>query len=222
MLSFCSAVGDHDLARLNAIVLSEDFAARTVLLVEGDEAESLFNITAGTVKIYKLLADGRQQITGFLFPGDFVGLATAERYAYSAEAVTDVTWCRFPRRKLERLLTDVPALERRLLGIASNELAAAQEQMLLLGRKTAREKLASFLLMLSRRMERAGRAPSPIALPMTRADIGDYLGLTLETVSRVFSQFRRDRRIAFRRGGSVELLDPTALATIAEGASEGL
>jgi CRP/FNR family transcriptional regulator len=218
VLSICSAVPDRDTHRLAALVASHHAAAHTMLIVEGDEAEALFNITAGAVKVYKMLADGRQQITGFLFPGDFLGLAPSGRYAYSAEAITDVTWCRFPRRGLERLIDDVPQLERRLLGIASNELAAAQDQMLLLGRKTAREKVASFLVGLSRRAVRNGLPGDPIVLPMIRADIADFLGLTIETVSRVISQLRRDGLIELKSGGEVQLSGLPALARIAEGA----
>ena len=94
-------------------------------------------IVEGAVKVYKLMPDGRRQITGFLFDGDLLGLAVNETYTYSAEALTPVAVCRFPRRQFERLLDDFPKMERRLLAIASNELAASQEQMMVLGRKTA-------------------------------------------------------------------------------------
>ncbi|MHA1154364.1 MAG: cyclic nucleotide-binding domain-containing protein, partial [Alphaproteobacteria bacterium] len=143
-LTLCATLEEPELAEMAAIVT-------TLELDEAEPADHLFNVTAGAVKVYKLLADGRRQMTGFLFPGDFLGLANEENYAYSAEAVTHTALCRFPRRKLERLLEKYPKMEHRLLGMASHELAVAQEQMLLLGRKTAREKIASFLLMLSRR-----------------------------------------------------------------------
>jgi len=216
VLSVCSAIGDEHLDRLAAAVTNHRAAARKTIVSEGAPADCLFNITAGTVKVYKLLADGRQQITGFLFPGDFLGLSSSERYAYGAEAITEVRYCRFPRRQLERLLADFPAMERRLLGIASNELAAAQDQMLLLGRKSAREKLASFLCMLADRASRGGRPADRVDLPMTRGDIGDYLGLTLETVSRTLSTFRREKLVALDGLGEVRLLDRSALRSIAE------
>ena len=155
VLSLCDALDERDLPRLSAISSSQTLTPHETFVVEGDPAVHLFNVTDGAVKVYKLLADGRQQITGFLFPGDFLGLSSGGRYAYSAEAITEVTFCRFERKRLERLLDDFPRMEKRLLGIASNELAAAQDQMLLLGRKTAREKLASFLLMLARRTGRS-------------------------------------------------------------------
>jgi CRP/FNR family transcriptional regulator len=217
VLSVCNAIEDPDLGNLSAIVTSHRAAPRRTFIIEGDPADTLFNITEGAVKVYKLLADGRQQITGFLFAGDFLGFSPSGQFEYSAEAINEVAYCRFPRAKLEKLLSDFPRMERRLLGIASNELAAAQDQMLLLGRKTAREKLASFLLSLSRRAARLGLEPSPIALPMTRTDIGDYLGLTIETVSRMISQFRRDQLIKLASQSEVELLDIPGLQRIADG-----
>jgi CRP/FNR family transcriptional regulator len=202
---------DSGLARLAATVTNHRADAQRPLVIEGEPADALFNITEGTVKVYKLLADGRQQITGFLFAGDFVGLSSNDFYVYSAEAITAVSYCRFPRRQLERLLDDFPQMEHRLLRIASNELAAAQNQMLLLGRKSAREKLASFLLMLSRQAERVGRVATPVQLPMTRREIADYLGLTVETVSRTFTQLRKEKVIHVRRADEVDMIDRAAL-----------
>jgi CRP/FNR family transcriptional regulator len=216
VLSVCNAIGDQHLHRLAEIVTTHDVEPHQTFVSEEEAADHLFNVTGGTVKVYKLLADGRQQITGFLFPGDFLGLSSNQRYAYSAEAVTRVTYCRFARKKLERLLADFPAMEHRLLGIASNELAAAQDQMLLLGRKTAREKVASFILFLSRRAAKAGRQDNPVEVPMTRADIGDYLGLTIETVSRTFTALRKDKLIELPSADRVRILDRDGLEEAAE------
>ena len=188
------------------------------IIDEGEPADYLFNLTEGAVKLYKLLPDGRRQITGFLFEGDFLGIAMNERYAYSAEAVGQVSLCRFPRRKLEGLLDAFPKLEKRLLGMASNELVQAQDQILLLGRKTAQEKIVSFLLNLSDRAVKRGASASPIALPMGRADIADYLGLTTETVSRTITNLKRDGQIRLLQGGKVELPDRATLQELAEGA----
>jgi CRP/FNR family transcriptional regulator len=170
---------------------SRRVAAGETFVSEGEAATHFFNITEGSVKVYKLMPDGRRQITGFLFAGDLLGLAVNDTYTYSAEALTPVTVCLFRRPQLERLLDDFPKMEKRLLAIASNELAAAQEQMMLLGRKTAQERIASFLLMLARREGRYGRSGDKLHLTMTRTDIGDYLGLTTETASRVFTSFRK-------------------------------
>jgi CRP/FNR family transcriptional regulator len=217
VLSLCDALDEKDLPRLASISSSISVAPHDTFVMEGESADYLFNLTEGTVKLYKLLADGRQQITGFLFPGDFLGLPAAGRYAYSAEAITAVTFCRFDRKKLERLLDDFPRMERRLLGIASNELAAAQDQMLLLGRKTAREKVASFLLMLARRSSQPAAKAAPLALVMTRTDIADYLGLTIETVSRCFSQFRKEKLIELPSSDRVVFTDRAVLEQVAGG-----
>ena len=217
VLSVCDAIDDCDLDRLAAITSVQDIARHQIFVTEGDPADHLFNVTDGTVKVYKLLPDGRQQITGFLFAGDFLGLSFLERYGCSAEAVTRVRCCRFPRKQFAAMLTDFPGIERRLLGIASNELAAAQDHMVLLGRKTARERVSTFLLMLSRRAARSGGTADPVILPMTRTDIADYLGLTVETVSRTFTQLKKDGFIELREAGVVHLSNLPALEDLNEG-----
>lgn len=216
-LSICAALAPDELSEMDAIATAVDLAPGDPLFDEAEPAEHLFNVTAGTIKVYKLLADGRRQVTGFLSAGDFLGLAHETTYAYSAEAVTPASLCRFPRRKLENLLQRYPKLESRLLGMAGHELAAAQEQMVLLGRKTAKEKIGSFLLALERQAAGRGQPAGPVSVPMSRADIGDYLGLTTETVSRTFTQLKSSGVIRLLQGGRVELLDRDALARLAEG-----
>ncbi len=214
-LSICGAMRTDDLQRLETIRRDVNLQSQETLFYEGDAANALFNVTLGAIKVYKLLADGRRQITGFLFPGDFLGLALHNRYTYSAEAVISARLCRFPRSALEKLLDDYPALEKRLLQSASNELAAAQDQMLLLGRKTAKERIATFLLSLADREERRGEASDIVDLPMSRNDIGDYLGLTVETVSRTFTRLRKTGLIELRGAHHVALLDQDALMELA-------
>jgi CRP/FNR family transcriptional regulator len=150
------------------------------------------NITAGSAKLYKLLADARRQITGFVSVGQFLGLAVSATYAFSAEAIEPVRLCRFSRNRLHRLLADFPALERWLLQVASNEMVAAQEQMLLLRRKTARERVASFLLSQGQRGAPCGRHRILLHLSMTRSGIADYPGPTVETVSRTLTRFKSE------------------------------
>lgn len=216
-LSICGVLDETDLQKMASIAHNMQFSPQDPIIDEGEPADFLFNITGGTVRLYKLLPDGRRQITGFLTNGDFLGIALNENYAYSAEAVDEVTVCRFVRGKLEKLLDELPHLEKRLLGLASNELAQAQDQMVLLGRKTAKEKLVSFFLMLSRRQKEIGGEASPVNLPMSRSDIADYLGLTTETVSRTFSSLKRSQTIKLEEGGKVTLPDIEALESIAEG-----
>ena len=214
-MSVCSALSDAELNRLDSIAAKSKFQAGETIFFEGDSAEYLFNVTSGVVKVYKLLADGRRQITGFLFSGDFLGLALRNTFTYSAEALDAVAVCRFPRKPFERLLDEFPALEKRLLRSASNELAAAQDQMLLLGRKTARERLATFLLGMSERAIRRGESASNLSLPMGRADIGDYLGLTIETVSRSFTGLRKDGLIGLPSIHDVIILKPASMRDVA-------
>lgn len=217
-MAFCDVLDDSEMPQVVSILQTMTVPSHGPIIDEGEPADYLFNLTEGAIKLYKLLPDGRRQITGFLFEGDFLGIAMNERYAYSAEAVVGVSLCRFPRRKLEGLLDEFPKLEKRLLGMASNELVQAQDQILLLGRKTAQEKIVSFLLNLSHRAVKRGASASPIALPMGRADIADYLGLTTETVSRTITNLKRDGHIRLLQGGKVELPDLAALRELAEGA----
>jgi CRP/FNR family transcriptional regulator, anaerobic regulatory protein len=215
-LSICAVVEPKDLGRLAAATSQQRLQPGETFLNEGDDASHFFNITSGAAKVYKLLPNGRRQITGFLFAGDLLGLAFNDTYTYSAETLSDVTLCRFPRRQFEGLLEEMPRMERRLLSMASNELAAAQEQMVLLGRKTARERVASFLLGMVHRTERAGRPSDVVVLPMTRADIADYLGLTTETVSRTFTSLRTDGVIALDGANRVRILDLEGIEELAE------
>lgn len=217
-MSICAVLDNTELSRLASIARTQTFAARQTIIDEGDESDQLFNITGGAVKLYKLLPDGRRQITGFLFEGDFLGIALSNTYAYSAEAVGSVTLCRFPRGRFEGLLDEFPKLEKQLLAVASNELVQAQDQMLLLGRKSAQEKVVSFLLSLSQRKSLRGDDPTPVSLPMSRSDIADYLGLTTETVSRTFTTLKGSGVIRLLPGNAVELSDLEALRDLAESA----
>lgn len=216
-LTLCAPLDQGELAEVSKIVSSVEMDPGEGLFDEGEPAGYVYSVTAGAMKLYKLLPDGRRQVTGFLYPGDFLGLAAQDLYAYSAEAVTHAMLCRFPRKRLEELFERFPKMERRLLGMAGHELVAAQEQMLLLGRKTAKEKIASFLLSLSRRAVQRGQPGNPISLPMSRNDIGDFLGLTTETVSRSFTLLKTSGLISLKPGGKVELTDRDALEEVAEG-----
>src|SRR5262245_13047224 len=217
-ISFCDALEDQEFSRLSAIVSSRPFEGRQTIVQEGDPAEWLFNVVSGTVKLYRTLPDGRTQIVGFLGEGDFMGIPAATEYAVSAEAVTPVETCLFPRRAFDRLLADSPTLERRLFELARNEVVAARDHMLLLGRKTAREKVASFLTALAARPQCA-HTPTPcVDLPMTRTEIADYLGLTIETVSRTISRFRDEGLVVLQTSDRVLLAKLDALRDIAAGA----
>ncbi|MEK9969424.1 MAG: cyclic nucleotide-binding domain-containing protein, partial [Ferrovibrio sp.] len=183
---------------------------------EGDNADYVYNITGGSVSIAKSMLDGRRQIAGFLGAGDFLGVNTKNNYTVSAEALTETHLCRFPRTAFRRLLDETPCLEHRLLAVAESEIAAAQEQILLLGRKTAMERIASFLLLQSARMKARGMADNPVLLPMTRAEVGDYLGLTIETVSRCFTKLRKLDVIGLPAPDRVQIRNVERLKALSE------
>lgn len=216
-LSICGSLERDEFGALLKILRRQEAKNRDTLISEGEPALFVFNVTHGAVKLFKLMADGRRQITGFLFEGDFLGIAMHDAYPYSAEAVGNVHLCRFDRKKLKALLDQFPKLENRLLSMASDEIAQAQDQMLLLGRKTAKEKLCSFLQALSQRMADRGRDPSILFVPMSRADIGDYLGLTTETVSRTFTALKRSGVIRLTEGNRVMVNEPDMLQDMADG-----
>ena len=216
-IALCSALGREDLQRLSGLASELSAHKGQVIIDEGARADGLFNVTSGALKIYKTLSDGRRQITGFLFTGDFLGVAMNDRYPYSAEVIEPATLCRFARSKLENLMRETPDLEHRLLTMVSNELVLAQEQMLVLGCKTAREKMASFLLNLYRRTLRRHPQATTLSLPMSRHDIADYLGLTTETVSRTFTAFKKEGVIAAPSPSSLQITDLKALERLVSG-----
>ena len=136
---------------------------------------------------------------------------------YTAEAITESELCRFPRRRFDRFLEEHPHMERRLYTLAAHELSAARQQVVLLGRKTAAERVISFILMLGSRCRREGGFAEEVNLPMSRCDIGDYLGLRIETVSRELSALKAERLITLVDTHTIRLLDPEELEARAEG-----
>ncbi|MET0708934.1 MAG: Crp/Fnr family transcriptional regulator [Tardiphaga sp.] len=193
--SICAALAPSELDELDRISHTRAFPAKAMLFDQGETADSVFNLVEGMVRLYKSLPDGRRQIVGFALPGDFLGLALMEGYGVAAEAVTDVKVCRFARPVFLNYVEAKPHLLRRMHEFAGHELSLAHDQMLLLGRRTADEKIAAFLLGLQRRYARTGTLTVHVPLPMSRQDIADYLGLTIETVSRTLTKFARDKII---------------------------
>lgn len=188
------------------------FARNEELFAEGDVADCWYKVVSGTVRLCKLLADGRRHIAEFYFAGDCLGLDNLPERLFSAEAVDEVIVMRYPRRATERLIDVHPALDRALRDMTMRDLANAQIRMLLLGRMSAPERVATFLLdMLERR-----DATRCLDLPMSRNDIADYLGLTIETVCRVLSGFKRDGIIGIPTPHRIELRDRAALAAMGE------
>ncbi len=204
---------DDDLPALDRLGTVISLRRNGTLFVEGDAARYCFKVLTGAARSCRLFPDGRRHIGDFFLPGDFIGFDAQEQYRFSAEAVTDTTLLRYDRHNVERMLLLRSGLGRRLLDRVYHRLSVAQEQMLLLGRKSASERVASFLLVLSERNGKADR----ISLPMSRGDIADYLGLTVETVSRVFTHFKTQGTIQLESAAEVIIKDGHALENMAEG-----
>ena len=160
---------------------------------EGEAAEYVYQVTSGAVRSYKLLSDGRRQIGAFHLPGDVFGLEPGTTHRLATEAIIDTTVRLVKRNSLEQAASTDVQVARKLWTMTASDLRHAEDHMLLLGRKTAMERVATFLLEMDRRLAVAGM----MALPMCRRDIGDYLGLTLETVSRALSQLHAQGVLGF-------------------------
>jgi len=193
LFSICAALEREDLVRLDRLARHITIPAKTQLFEQGAPADDVYNIVSGTVRLFRLLSDGRRQIVGFALPGDFLGLSLADTNAYGAEVIEDAELCQFDRAQITRFANDNSELMHRLHEFISHELIIAQDQMVILGRLRAEERVAAFLLNMHERFARIGRRSVTIQLPMQRADIADYLGLTVETVSRTISRMARDR-----------------------------
>lgn len=165
---------------------------------QGDKADCCYRILSGCVRTVKLMEDGRRQIGEFLMAGDLLDFDALGIYDFAAEAVSDVVLRRYPRRMVDALAESNVALTRRLRDMTSISLRMAHARVVLLGRKTASERIASFLLEMAERLP-DGR-PNVLNLPMGRSDIADHLGLTIETVCRVLGLLRRDGTLAIERG----------------------
>ena len=178
------------------------------IFAEGDRAAFFYKVVSGAVRTSKLLSDGRRQIDAFHLPGDFFGIESGDEHRFSAEALGDTTVIAYRRCGLDALALSDAAFARQIVAAMMRSLERAQEHMLLLGRKTAMEKIATFLLDLSSRLPDSGH----VDLPMSRTDIADHLGLTIETVSRSLTQLERQGIIGLpshRR--SIVLRDKAAL-----------
>ncbi|TPK99066.1 MULTISPECIES: Crp/Fnr family transcriptional regulator [unclassified Mesorhizobium] len=186
----CGALNARQLADLAKASFRHEILAGTELPEDGTYS----NLLSGVVKLTRNLSDGRQQIVGFHFAPDFLGRPFDAKRPIKAEALTNVALCSFPGAIVDQMADEVPRLGRLLLMRALNELDEARDWMAALGRKTASEKVASFLLMFAGNIDASKYPADPVSfdLPLTRAEIADFLGLTIETVSREFSRLRVD------------------------------
>jgi CRP/FNR family transcriptional regulator len=191
--------------------------AKEFVFIEGDPTSQVFRVETGAVALYKVLSDGRRQIVGFAYPGDLIGLGAEGEHVMNAQAIKPTRLRCLGMASLLRSAAQDPALALKLYEAVARELAATRDLMLTTGQRSATERLASFLLAFSRRAERNGQDPCDFELPMTRTDIGDFLGLTIETVSRTFTKLRTLGLIELPQSHRVRLVDLDQLESLAAG-----
>ena len=209
----CGALKPEQLVELSKHSTRKRVEPGTELFGESRQASSYSNIIGGVVKLTKMMADGRQQIVGLQFAPDFLGRPFRAESDISADSATNVSLCSFPRSIVERMIGETPELEHRVLQQTLKELDEARNWMLTLGRKTASEKVASFLLLIATHVDPESESDSAeFELPLTRSDIADFLGLTIETVSRQLTRLRKDGVIAIHNNRLVTVPDLDTLA----------
>jgi len=202
-------LGAEDMAALDRIVKRRrPLAKGEVLYRMGDTLTSLYAIRSGAFKTAELLPDGRGQISGFHLAGELLGIdaINADRHPCTAEALEPSEVCELPFARLEKAAREIPGLQHQLLRLMSGQIRQDETLMLMLGKMSAEERLAAWLVSFARRRERLGQRLDRFRLSMSRQDLGDYLGLALETVSRLFSRFQEEGLLAVQ-GKNVEILD---------------
>lgn len=192
---------------------SVTFRKDAAVVEAGSAAEGIYRVVSGTLRTVQLLPDGRRHISSFLNPGDFFGFSEADEHASSVEAITDCTLIRYPRRQFEAILHSQADAGHQIFRLMCHQITVSNRMLLLLGRKTASERLASFLRVMTGPGE--FQRGTLIYLPMSRADIADHLGLTIETVSRTVTQFRQRKLIELADRNQIRVLDPDALEDLA-------
>jgi len=221
--AICEVLNDEEQVELCAITRHVNYEPGQTIVAETEDKEIIGTVISGVVKLTKALSDGREQIVGLLFPSDVLGRVRKQQSQVYGVAVGSVELCLFNAVKFRQLIGKYPALREALYDRALNELDSAREWMVLLGRKSAREKIATFLVMLARRSNllafEGNRQESPVAfsLPMSRADIADFLGLTIETVSRQFTTLKASGTIKMCSSRDIQVPDLALLQAMAEG-----
>jgi len=202
--------GSLALERIGTIM---QFARHETIFSESDVARHAYRVLKGSVCLSRVMIDGRRQIAQFLSAGDMFALDDNDEHSLTAEALTDVTLVSYPRSQVERLSDDMPEVRRELMASLRRELSAAQDHVVMLGRQTAAERVASFMLQLAKRRGARDR----VEFPMSRQDIADYLGLTIETVCRELSELKKLCVIATPDRHHAIIRDFAALEMIALG-----
>ena len=214
-LAVCSALAADEVQALEAVTTSFALQNGETLARAGEDRLHVYTLTEGALRLVRTLADGRRLVSGFVLPGDYVGLSGSDTYRYDIEAIADSRVCRVGVSQMRELRLRYPHLERKLLQRACQELDSAQDSALALARMQPPEKLADFLLRLAEREARHHDIGNRVQLPMGRGDIADHLGLTMETVSRTFTKLRQSGLIALPHLTVVEILDRAGLESLA-------
>ncbi|GGG81107.1 transcriptional activator protein FnrL [Salipiger pallidus] len=211
----CARCESDELEQLDGIKYYRKYEAGQTVIWSGDRMDFVGSVVSGIASLTQTMEDGRTQMVGLLLPSDFVGRPGRATAAYDVVATTDIVMCCFRKAPFEEMMVRTPHIAQRLLEMTLDELDAAREWMLVLGRKTAREKIASLLSIIARRDASVNARPDKseivFDLPLTREAMADYLGLTLETVSRQISALRKDGVIALEGKRHVTVPDMTRL-----------
>lgn len=220
----CSRCEPEELLQLEKVKFYRSYEAGRPVVWAGDQMDFVASVVSGSATLTQALEDGRTQMVGLLLPSDFLGRPGRMVAPYDVTANSDLTLCCFRRKPFERILDDMQHVAQRLLEMTLDELDTAREWLLILGRKTAREKIASFLTIIARREAALGQAEpengARFELPLTREAMADYLGLTLETVSRQISALKRDGVIVLE--GNRRILVPDFEALVAESGEDAV
>lgn len=206
---------DDDQRSLQSIGTKLRVSRNQIIFHEGDPAAKAYKVVSGTVRLVKHLADGRRQVLQFLFSSDFFGIGELGNYGVTAEAVSDVVIMSYSQQQLALLADQRPSLQQTFLTLLSQRVTDVQRHLMVLGRQHAKERIASFLLQLA---ERTGSEDDDLMeIPMDRRDIADYLGLRIETVSRVLTEMKEEGLIEAQGTHQFVLSDADALQEIADG-----
>lgn len=187
----------------------------------GQEFHSVYAVRSGTIKTYSSTEEGEEQVTGFYLPGEILGMdgININQHSNSAKTLESASVCEIPFNKLEELSTEIPSLQRHFFQLMSKEIQADQQLMLLLSKKPAEQRVASFLLSISARHDLRGLSGKYFRLPMSRSDIGNFLGLAVETVSRIFTKFQKSELIR-AEGKDIEIIDMDNLCKMANASAD--
>lgn len=215
-LSVCASLPQEETRDLEAAAGKLSLPAGTTLAHEGAPRREVYTVTSGMLRQVRVLADGRRLVAAFLQAGDFIGLTGSLTHRHTIEAITDTALCAFPLQGMRALCERHPELSSGVLDRAFNALDASESNHMALARMTPLERLAGFLLDMAARQQQRGGAQDRVDLPMTRADIADHLGLTVETVSRSFTRLRREEFVHFDDPRHIELRAPERLRALVQ------